>query len=1314
MGERTTATPRKGPQTVNPPKTNTGPGARSVSGGYQLADEYYAKLQKLEQRARQARKVAEKKRAELAQATRRAAKLSTIARSNARLLKELAQDHNSEMHTLHGNTVEALEAVARFFRGNLEAEHIMTIPTALKLLDYFEDFQVHIVRLEVLNQEGWEECNIEWFRATFEDLETSILNFEYARVKARLHNARMHALVGNIKGGSTPKESSIKTDKAAEAKAKAQARAAAEVHRAAVVKPAKKYKITAINVMADKVSEELEKMAGEEDARREKLEAEKRALEEEQAANARLRKMEQDLVDLAPYLKHRFLAIYTGPNARETEYFPENIREQLGLPHIKNLIVTPRVGYTLADLQQPVVPHEVLSFEAELVQFKEPGRRLPSMKKYEVEVGLVSTLLVTWSIRGYGFCWKELNDKMREYGRPDIDGTSRLSLETLMAMHFRHLASSGDFNTVLDAVSGYLSTNMKADHNQYDPSASGHMADFLYTCFLLLMGGHQTLDAQSIGEKVISDTIYRSIVRDRCPAPGTYVRGYELEVRDIFPAPTQIRDVVSRASGYMRETAESVKKQWSECRLSSVHVADFLPSFPLHESVINQKLGFIKRLACARGQPTDAFKTNIRSAVRWLKHTYHPEETLSMADVRAECLKHTQENGFTEEQKAKYMMGVDWALSLKTLGDLELGASMLGEAGGFNKMEVLDEGKKKTPRYIVAPNFYMRGYSHAILMSAQRNFFHQFKSHTVKGLTREEQKVKVHSAMEGRSGFLETDYTSFESNITSFYIEEVEKELFVHFADEAMKPLVADMFSKLAHQTTEVKSSTFTMFLEPMRLSGTDHTSAGNCLVNFCITMAIMYEAMGRTDPMENFLDWMENTHPYFFEGDDGLMHVGSDIDMARLKSATQHSGAKLTFEYDDDMENLNFCGMTTEKVYINGHPRIVNMVNPMTILSKMFALFSPADTCRHDDEISAAKALSYYDLYHDLPIIGPVSRAVCEFYQRQRVFERIRSHFIDLDGHTLPLDYWGSKILGGLPLPSRADFMRSLDRFKEQVAIFVEASAELRQSVADRFHISISDQHTIEHQLVEQLERGHRVLRCDTLVRLWRENPGVQAMRQRVEDDAREIAKTRAKLAAAKDFMAQAVPSYLAEAVSDYRTAAMTLWRMVTTLGLSSTLAIIYACWLFPSTATVAVVSAMIFHVVAFAALTILYWAFSDAKKATARATATLAVLDAALLVIVVETVRLNLRRGLSWPGRVRRHMRKRISLWPQAVKDWLMRTEDEDVREETTAARLDELARDQLDLMGDDQVPVIPPPTVTYQISAAAPPTTDRGHPG
>lgn len=140
-----------------------------------LAPEVQRKIQSVHDRATQAQGRASYLRKQLRVAAQAAGKLATIDRSNARLVKEMATCHNSDMHTINGNT---------------------TVMTATQFV-HLVDSGAFIVTVELFGTRGWLTTPVEVVYDLYTSELSDIADFDFVRVRALNHNAMMHAVNGN-------------------------------------------------------------------------------------------------------------------------------------------------------------------------------------------------------------------------------------------------------------------------------------------------------------------------------------------------------------------------------------------------------------------------------------------------------------------------------------------------------------------------------------------------------------------------------------------------------------------------------------------------------------------------------------------------------------------------------------------------------------------------------------------------------------------------------------------------------------------------------------------------------------------------------------------------------------------------------------------------------------------------------------------------------------------------------------------------------------------------------------------------------------
>lgn len=497
-----------------------------------------------------------------------------------------------------------------------------------------------------------------------------------------------------------------------------------------------------------------------------------------------------------------------------------------------------------------------------------------------------------------------------------------------------------------------------SDNTFVDPKFMGYQ-DLKLRAFAAFLFAH----AQAKPSPLLSrGEVLKNIKMVRPLAEGVYVKPYLTSEKVLedkyffngsgdFAIATHSVDhsgIVIHDPANLKRTA--AYKDWS--RLYPVALVPAI-SRPDPGSLSEQVKGIIKRLAAGSIAITDEAKLKLQNVV-WPKIATAISQCIyqvySVAEIREACEKVCTMKNFSQQDHDSYMRGADLFLQGARGLDNLLPRGWRTQFGAFTKVENYNPLAEKAVRTIQCPDLFVRGYQHAMLYTAQHNMFEvAFKAFTVKGLDEGEKLKKVRDLYLATDCFASTDITSMEKNVTGYFMN-FEEEIFVGLSPLWMRPAIRDCWKELETTQRAFHHQFFTLFTDPMRASGEDHTSAGNFICNFLWICFL-------TDATDEFLS---GKRKLLIEGDDAVFDARGlklNMDLAR------ELGIRLKIERSE--EELSFV----KKRFVQGH----HVCDVREIALNFSVEKDPDfDTIRNSLPRQYAMALSYYTLYRDQPVVGP------------------------------------------------------------------------------------------------------------------------------------------------------------------------------------------------------------------------------------------------------------------------------------------------------------------------------------------------------
>lgn len=498
------------------------------------------------------------------------------------------------------------------------------------------------------------------------------------------------------------------------------------------------------------------------------------------------------------------------------------------------------------------------------------------------------------------------------------------------------------------------------DHTEAEPGMGNHQHLRVKAFAAALYGLAQCKPGESLSEA----EVLRRISEYRPVAGGTYYEAYSTgpeavadKYRDLATPCYIVGDhTVDNSFIVIRDPATT--KLNPSARLAREGPEAPLPAYarPDPNSLWEQVQGAVKRLSVGRIPLSEEWKTRLEKKV-WPQVSAYIEskkdqlDVLAPDDIYEECQKHAAIKGFKGIELQQYLGGASLFLSGANGEKNLLDEAWRTEYGCFTKSENYALSGKKPTRSIQCPDMFVRGYQHALLANAQHNLFRKVFPHlTIKHLTEDAKMEKIRTTFQHAQRIVCTDLTAMEKNVTS-YMMTFEREIFKACSPTWMKPALEKAWEELMYKPRAISHKMFDLFVDPMRASGEDHTSAGNFVCNLMWICAW-------TDDAKGILD---GTRPCLVEGDDG--QVG--VDGLNLPDAKQIAGLGIRIKLEETVADSSFVSKTI---------RCDRPVCDALSIAQNFSIIRDPDLAsNHGDAAKQyAMAMSYYYLYGGYPIIGP------------------------------------------------------------------------------------------------------------------------------------------------------------------------------------------------------------------------------------------------------------------------------------------------------------------------------------------------------
>jgi hypothetical protein len=491
------------------------------------------------------------------------------------------------------------------------------------------------------------------------------------------------------------------------------------------------------------------------------------------------------------------------------------------------------------------------------------------------------------------------------------------------------------------------------------------------------------------------DTLKRAVMRDpnEPTVAGNYVRGYRVPVEALFApiiaearasvaAGSPIREaaehaadaIVARGTSIavesrrkLRSVGERIRASWEYCRALPVSIEGLTPSFPDPFDLSTTIVSAAKRILRPVKRASDMalrYEQEITNAILKRIKSFAPAE-ISAQELIAAAAHKAQLEPWTGPQKLDFVQGARTYVEC----DLATCVEELRTFAVFIKQETYDPEQWKASRFITAPAHYARGIPFAAMEPAERHIVKCFNEHLVKGLRAEEMREKIRTAFQGHGSVFESDYKSFESLINRVHQTMVEIPCFTAATPAFFREKTHGIVEFLANTPALCRGAGLKLLPDTIRLSGVHNTSVGNAIENIVKSFAVLARSSGV--PVDKVIDWFEEHRlPWFVEGDDAVFALG-DAKLADVVQYHQEAGSEVTSEIHDCLDDAKFCG---SHLLIDG----CVFKDPLALVSRLTHwLGADQGTDKFDMDMLIAKAMSYGESFHHLPLVGPLCRAI-------------------------------------------------------------------------------------------------------------------------------------------------------------------------------------------------------------------------------------------------------------------------------------------------------------------------------------------------
>lgn len=778
-------------------------------------------------------------------------------------------------------------------------------------------------------------------------------------------------------------------------------------------------------------------------------------------------------------------------------------------------------AWTWQDLDRPALPHSLFQFTPRNPEIEAvlEDCRLPQHKSDKVRE--LPHHMLRYEVRTY---------RCGPFHAPPVPfgpvSAITLSLENFLDAASHRLYESGRLGVVFLRVTSFRAcTSRGVAAPGYSIADKNFLSDVCYSCLLLLHAGRvpSAVTLTTVVDHEARCAVYRALSKDFPTVPVTSIIGYTASYVDVFKEALP-EDILSRNSVCrVVHGREKQKDQYAQAIVAPVSIDGVLPCFPRDTQPESILKGASKRLTIKRLRPSPESARKLAAVCRdmyhdILKDDYYRE--IPEQEVLDQCHAHAMDKGFVGDDLRSYMAGAAGAFHLtpEVLTLIEQ-----AEFKSFIKPQTYVMDARKGPRFIIAPDMFFRGFSHATLYAASHSITLAFAQWNVKCLARDQMIDKIVAKFDGLSPVFETDFTSMESNIQRPQIE-YEFDCYRKYTPFSLQDSLLLIRNKML-KDTHISTKHYKLILEPMRLSGTEQTSIGNFLANFAWVNTMLRRCTGEQKPWHAF--------PMLFEGDDGLFHCPALPDSDQ---ALKDLGVRMKLEEHSSVAEAHFCGATLAHVEskaevekpvpdpdvmaatagvleysssASGPNRRCILRDPLEVLGRVTSLLKPDLTSAKEYlQLQAAKVMSYSLTFPDLPLVGTFCSA---FLARHREavrcavedVQRIRSGLAPIHGPGQKM----REIYQDLEIRHRVDdFIAKFSNWKNDAVTY---STPAVQAACEKLYgIPAEVSRLAETQIAQQIQQGITTLKIPALEAIAKLGKAASSMTTKTFLDARELAE--------------------------------------------------------------------------------------------------------------------------------------------------------------------------------------------------------------
>lgn len=636
------------------------------------------------------------------------------------------------------------------------------------------------------------------------------------------------------------------------------------------------------------------------------------------------------------------------------------------------------------------------------------------------------------------------------------DDVVLLDLNVLVWMAERGYAASGCFRTTLTIVTAFTGRTGQQNIDHLTGEAiQFNLRNYVYTALLLLMGRSIKVPSwktycDELLNHITESAALKLLGREFPLAEGRYYSGYtSTALESLGPYADKVTGKITslgqRANIVYDDVSERTNQAWQSTKKifrARAFKVRLDMNIPMPAITKYEKLkAYVKRMNPMHQVPEGRVKErmlaviqHIMSPIDRFKDSQARDAALNFQDFPSdaewinEVVTHLAKSHYSDQDKRTF---TEVAVKTHRLlgGDLTDASAFLRDIKAskfkvFDKAETYDHEAFKTLRQIVSPEMKFRAYGWALFHHAERSIIRNswLGSMLIKEVPVDQIAVRLDEEFAGVGTKTENDYTSFESTITRWMINNVEmpsmaRHMQHQCSDDIASDLLHAYYDTIGHEV-ELQGGIIRVRLTPMRLSGTFTTSIGNAIANAAITITSAWDYLEHVDRNHYTVqDVLAKVH-FKFEGDDGLAYFkGRFTDFGKwFTDNCSLYGCAAKAMSSTNFKELNFCGNTLHDSYEGGTIRVKNIMSMFANLS--VNLNPDLSTLSADPELLVAKAMSYKAQYPQLrPLV-----AVCDWILRKdpQMEKRVLHDLVNYKEYILGLasDYPPGDSRNALPPP--------------------------------------------------------------------------------------------------------------------------------------------------------------------------------------------------------------------------------------------------------------------------------------------------------